>query len=400
MNLKKQGLIDKGVVFQNIESVFIDENVDIDRIESGAVICQGARISGEETYISKGCIVGSEGVCVINNCVMDKNGDLGSGYFDGSVFLKNFKSGGNAHVRKGCLFEEQSSIAHSVGTKQTILFPYVTLGSLVNFCDCMMTGGTSSKNHSEVGSSFIHFNFTPNQDKATPSIMGNVYQGVFLNNPPVFLGGQGGMVGPCKIGFGNVSAAGSIIRSDEERNGRLIFEYVQKNININQKSDTYPALNRIVKNNIFYIANLVVLKNWYKFIRSGFLPPVILESALKIIDICIDERLKRLSQLKEKLESGLVSQPAGKLFELKKNYCLNIGSIIDIILRFSEKNDIEKQKRDKFLESIIKNNKEDYLGFIHLFENKSIDYGVDWLESIKNSMTLELSGILEEFKLF
>jgi len=47
-------------------------------------------------------------------------------------------------------------------------------GSLINFCDCLMAGGTSRKDHSEVGSSYIHFNFTPNQDKATASLIGDV----------------------------------------------------------------------------------------------------------------------------------------------------------------------------------------------------------------------------------
>ena len=75
--------------------------------------------------------------------------------------------GYNSHVRAGTILEEAASVAHTVGLKQTILFPFVTLGSLINFCDCLMAGGTGPKDHSEVGSSYIHFNFTPNQDKAT-----------------------------------------------------------------------------------------------------------------------------------------------------------------------------------------------------------------------------------------
>ncbi len=70
-----------------------------------------------------------------------------------------------AHVREGCLLEEEASGAHCVGLKQTILLPFVTLGSLVNFCDCLMAGGTSREDHSEVGSSYIHFNYTPDGDK-------------------------------------------------------------------------------------------------------------------------------------------------------------------------------------------------------------------------------------------
>ena len=75
-------------------------------------------------------------------------------------------------MRRGTILEEHASCAHTVGLKQTILFPYVTLGSLINFCDCFMAGGTGPRNHSEVGSSYIHFNFSANQDKATASLLG------------------------------------------------------------------------------------------------------------------------------------------------------------------------------------------------------------------------------------
>ena len=65
-----------------------------------------------------------------------------------------------------------------------------------------MAGGTSRKNHSEIGSSYIHFNFTPHQDKATPSLVGDVPRGVMLDRAPIFLGGQGGLVGPVRIAYG------------------------------------------------------------------------------------------------------------------------------------------------------------------------------------------------------
>jgi UDP-N-acetylglucosamine/UDP-N-acetylgalactosamine diphosphorylase len=81
------------------------------------------------------------------------------------------------HVREACLLEEQANGAHCVGLKHTILFPFVTLGSLINFCDCLMAGGTSRKDHSEVGSSYIHFNFTPEGDKTTASLIGDVPRG-------------------------------------------------------------------------------------------------------------------------------------------------------------------------------------------------------------------------------
>ncbi len=99
---------------------------------------------------------------------------------------------------------------------------FVTLGSLVNFCDCLMAGGTSRKDHSEVGSSYIHFNFTPDGDKATASLFGDVPRGVMLDRPPIFLGGQGGTVGPVSLGYGTVVAAGSILRHDVLKDGKLV----------------------------------------------------------------------------------------------------------------------------------------------------------------------------------
>ena len=104
-----------------------------------------------------------------------------------------------AQVREGCLLEEEANGAHCVGLKQTILFPFVTLGSLINFCDCLMAGGTSRKDHSEVGSSYIHFNYTPDGDKTTASLFGDVPRGVMLE-PAADLPGRPGRRGRAGAG--------------------------------------------------------------------------------------------------------------------------------------------------------------------------------------------------------
>ena len=136
------------------------------------------------------------------------------GFVKDSVLLDGCEVRQGFHGREGCLLEEDSYFAHNVGLKMTIVFPFVVLGSLINFCDCLLTGGTSRKHHSEVGSGFIHFNFSPRGDKATPSIFGDVPRGVMLNQAPIFLGGLAGVVGPTRIGFGSVLAAGGVYRAD------------------------------------------------------------------------------------------------------------------------------------------------------------------------------------------
>ena len=404
MNKIKELLIKKGVFIQNPQTVTIDTDVNPDNIEAGAYINQGCAISGKKIYISTGAVIGSRGPASVKDCAIDEGAELGSGYFDESVFLSGSKTGSGAEVRKGCIIEDKSSAAHNVGMKQTILFPYAALGSIINFCDCMLTGGTSAKNHSEVGSSFIHFNFTPDQDKATPSIMGNVYEGVFLDQPPIFLGGQGGMAGPCRLGFGNVSAAGSIIRRDELRKNRLLYESVQRNFNIEKKAGVYSSINRIIKNNIFYIANLAALKHWYLYVRKDFLRDRIFKAALQTIDSAVEERKKRLLQLAEKVKPGIEilkkENKDSKLLEIKKNFCCNSVKLEDLISNIYENDLIYENKRDDFLLEFNKNEHDSsYLEKIHNLDKTVVNSGIIWLESIVEGFIDQTSEILNKFDL-
>ena len=252
--------------------------------------------------------LGLEAPVTIENCQLGPGVQLKGGFFKDAVFLKNAVMGSGAHVREGTILEEQASGAHTVGLKQTILLPFVTLGSLINFCDCLMAGGTSRKNHSEVGSSYIHFNYTPNQDKATASLVGDIPRGVMLNSPPVFLGGQGGLVGPCRLAFGTIVAAGSICRRDELRSGRLIVENAKSNVNIPFKIGRYTGLNRIVTNNVIYIANLWALMQWYVHIRSLFIsdvfPVALLAGLTEKLQMGIRERINRLTVFIQKVGTG------------------------------------------------------------------------------------------------
>jgi len=184
-------LLDKGVKIPCPESVEIDPQISIDRISgNGVTIHTGCKLFGSRTLISEGVELGYEAPVTIENCQLGRDVKLKGGCFYDSTFLDRSGMGSGAQIRDACLLEEGARGAHTVGLKQTILMPFVTLGSLINFCDCLMSGGTDEKNHSEVGSSYIHFNYTPNQDKATASLMGDVPRGVMLNQPPIFLGDE------------------------------------------------------------------------------------------------------------------------------------------------------------------------------------------------------------------
>ena len=130
-------------------SVYVAGDVDPDRVSGdGVTIHSGCRISGSETVISAGVSLGAEGPVTITNVRLGVGASIASGYAVNSVLLEGASLGSGAHVRDACLLEELSGGAHTVGLKQTVLLPFVTLGSLINFCDCLMSGGTSRSDHS------------------------------------------------------------------------------------------------------------------------------------------------------------------------------------------------------------------------------------------------------------
>lgn len=210
-------------------------------------------------------------------------------------------------MRAGTILEEQANGAHTVGLKQTILFPFVTLGSLINFCDAMLTGGTSRSDHSEVGSSYIHFNFTPDGDKTTASLFGDVPRGVLLDQPPIFLGGQGGAVGPVVTGFGTVVGAGSVLRDDVTDDGMLVLPEPTSGILRPVEPASYRKLPAVLAKNVTYLGNLSALASWYRQVRRLFLErvefgPLLLDGALAALTSTRAERVKRLKRLVGRLE--------------------------------------------------------------------------------------------------
>ena len=311
MELKPKGyekiiqLINKGVNIPNPLTLDIGEEVNVERISGdGVSIYPGCRIYGGETLIASGAQIGYEGPATIEDCQIGPKVELKGGYFKEAVFLEGVSMGLAAHVREGCILEEQAGGAHCVGLKQTILFPFVTLGSLINFCDCLMAGGGSRKDHSEVGSSYIHFNFTPSGDKTAPSLIGDVPRGVMLNQPPIFLGGQGGMVGPLRLGYGNVVAAGTILRQDFNVENKLIVGKTHRGavIDFNPYAYAYPDLFRAVENNFLYLANLMALEQWYVHVRQPFFSgqafgELIYTGLLDKLTLAREERIKRLKAM-------------------------------------------------------------------------------------------------------
>jgi hypothetical protein len=377
-------LVASGVQISLPDTVHLDPRIPLERISTqGVAIHPGCRISGAETYIAQGAVIGAEGPVTIHNCQVGPGVHLKGGYFKEAVFLEGASMGLGAHVREGTILEEDASGAHTVGLKQTILFPHVTLGSLINFCDVLMAGGSDRKNHSEVGSSYIHFNFTPNQDKATPSLLGDVPNGVMLDQPPIFLGGQGGLVGPCRLAFGTVTAAGTICRNDELRPSHLIFGGASRGGSIPWSPGPASGVGRIVGHNVFFMANLVALYQWYRHVRALFVSPrfpqPLQAGLLHKVRLALGERLKRLQDFERRLDAPHFGDRWTR---------------VESIFSAPERDQGSTQDRDHFLGAVtraVAHQGPDYIGVIKGLGVVDRETGRRWLQGIVQKVVGELA---------
>jgi len=403
MKKNVERLIKKGVNIPNPETVFISDDVNPERIsgENVTIYC-GCKIFGEKSLIMKNSQIGYEAPVTLENALLGENTKLMGGFFNGAVFAGDNTFGSGAHVRKGTILEEKASAAHTVGLKQTLLFPFVTLGSLINFCDCFMAGGTSREDHSEVGSSFIHFNYTPHQDKATPSMMGDIHHGVMLNSRSIFLGGQGGLVGPVRIAYGCLSAAGSIIRKNELKNDRLLLTGAYKDASIPRDLNIHKNVSHIFNNNIYYIAGLISLKSWYKYIRPLFIYDEFSKNLVKgmqdTLNDCIIERISRLEVFCQKL-----LLPREKQMDKNKDKATATSSIhkkalskmelaynvFNIELKKDEVDD-EGEAFIKTVEKKVDRNGKKYINVIKSLEPDEQNQGSAWLFNIEQQMVEKL----------
>jgi len=401
-------LIEKGVNIPNPGTLDIGDDVNIDQISGHNVtIYPGCRIYGSKTVISSNCKLGYEAPLTIENCQIGQAVELKGGFAGKSVFLEKSNMGMGAHVREGCLIEEEAGGAHCVGLKQTILFPFVILGSLINFCDCFMSGGTSRSDHSEVGSSYIHFNFTPDADKSTPSLIGDVPRGVMLNQPPIFLGGQGGIVGPARLGFGNVVAAGSILRKDYPLDNQLILDAASRRITRKYIPGAYPDFKRLLENNILYLANLNALEAWYSHVRKPFFETqefglLLYRGAMEVISGARKERIKRFAAMVEKAASSPGSNPDSDAVKEKQTVFKHLGDIETLLKTAIKDEDIDRH-REAFLKDFATSRKNGPAGYIETIKNLPPDVaagGVHWLQKVVDYYCQSTATVISSAKLF
>ncbi len=224
-------LMAKGVKILAPESVVVGEEVNLENLEGGAVIGPGTRIEGAETMIGTGTEI--QGAAVIRNCMIGRKCSLAAGEYADSVLLDGCSTVGWARVRGHSAWEEGSNSSHNCDTKTTVLGYKVTLGSLINFCNVLMLGGSNPNMEvgAEVGSGTINFNFLPIGPTVgaliKPSTVVGSLESPFLvcRGAPsryVFIGGHCSIIAPTVIGLGTIVAAKSRVNPGIYEDDKLI----------------------------------------------------------------------------------------------------------------------------------------------------------------------------------
>jgi UDP-N-acetylglucosamine/UDP-N-acetylgalactosamine diphosphorylase len=231
-----------------------------------------------------------------------------------------------------------------------------------------------------------------------------------LNQRPIFLGGQGGIVGPCRLEFGTIVAAGSICRKDELRSGRLLLEVPRTGGNMPFVPGMYRNVKRIVVNNIVYIANLVALHHWYRHVRAQFVaedfPAALFDALKEKLDMIIDERTARLDTFRQKMPESAstyrqhLKDQAADLVLQQKDEIYNRWQDVEALLNEIRRQKEENADRDMFLEKIrhaVKRSGKDYIRAIKSLDREDIHLGTRWLQNIVDTVTEGVLGIIPSF---
>ena len=294
----------RGVDVWGPERVYVAADVPLENIEPGASLIN-VTLSGPETCVGRRSRIGVSGLARVESCQIGRDVELGAGSFQNATLLDSVRVRGFAEIREGTLLEEHVDIAHSVAFKNTVLTATVVTGSLINYCDLFMSGGTSRKDHSEVGSGAVHFNFDPRGDKWS-SMIGDA-TGVLLRSAPIFVGGNSGLVGPVAVDFGAVVAAGSIVRRNVGPNC-IHVEAMRSQLAQPFDPERYTRLGGKFIQTARLVGALQALDAWYEQVRLAFAADyekTLHHAARRQIEHHIAERALRLRRIIGKLDRSL-----------------------------------------------------------------------------------------------
>jgi UDP-N-acetylglucosamine/UDP-N-acetylgalactosamine diphosphorylase len=112
-------------------------------------------------------------------------------------------------------------------------------------------------------------------------------------------------VGPCRIAYGTLIAAGSVYRKDQLKADQLLMEGRGRGGSVPYSAGIYRNVKRQALNNIIYMGNLVALLAWYTHVRRLFIgerfPQALYDGLVDTLHGAISERILRFTDFCEKL---------------------------------------------------------------------------------------------------
>ncbi len=404
-------LSERGIQVLQPELTSIRRDVDLNRIASGVVMHPFTRISGSETAIGANAELGLHGPVTLENSVVGPDSVIGAqgpvslcdtwtgprtvlgmGTAEQAVFLGREHgaapptAGVGFRVRKGSLYEEGACSAQHTDTKMTILLPWATLGSNLNFCDVLLAGGIGDQpgQFSEVGSGTIHFNFTIRGDKATASLLGDVVQGVFLRSDRLFIGGNNSLLGPLQGEYGAFSAAGARLGGSMSRGLNLGQPMPSGHVAYDARS--FPQLRRVVHAQLRFLGELTALFHWYGQVRIPLLAydesrSALYKQAQELVRRNIQERIAQLDVLTQLVRGGEVQSREAlseALLAYQRNWLEHWPALQAHLQSFAD----EAPEVPEVLARELSTASGNYTAVIQSLSDAAVQAGTDWLERI------------------
>ena len=216
------------------------------------------------------------------------------------------------------------------------------------------------------------------------------------------------MVGPLRMGYGNVVAAGSVLRKDMDMENKLIMGRSHKGLVVDLIPRAYPSLPRLVENNILYITNLMALEQWYIHVRKTFLENqefgnLIFEGVLEKLRMAKEERIKRLKDMASKMPvSPGEGKDSTKDTGAKQEFHEKIKWVEELLVGDAGKI-VDVEKRDLFLTAFGKHREEqggDYIEVIQSLPRDVSRGGTQWLDSIVDRLCGQVATALPALNIF
>lgn len=417
-DVELERLASRGVRLPRLDQVAIRRDIPLDRIAPGARLHPYCRLTGAATRVDAGAEVGAGGAATLDNAWVGVNSRIGTlgpvtlrnaacgpgtvlgcGVAEDAVFLgkeshdTEFTTGYGFRVRKGSLYEEDANSAQHTDTKMTVLFPWVTLGSNLNACDLLVSGGVGPElgKFTEIGSGAVHYNFTPRGDKAAASLLGNAVDGVFLDHPRLFVGGNASLVGPIAAEFGAVTLAGGRYTRGLTAGLNIpegAAEHTAKDFDL----ETYGSIKRVFDIQVRVVGEYAALDAWYGYARSRIAQghpdrAALYERARSVVRANLNERIGQLAGLARRMETSVSALAARSPHDPRRSQhealLKNWPVIEQHLLRASA---VEAQPPQAFyqdLEAALNGGSERYTGVVRRLSASGRAAGRAWLAAIR-----------------